>query len=66
MQLVIAMAPKQGGNVGALLGEADRVTIPELAYAFGVSEATIRNDWIPAGMPGPVQAERESGGSTKG
>lgn len=66
MQLVIAMEPKQGGHLESLLGDARWISAPELAYAFGVSEATIRNDWIPAGMPCPVQGEREIGDLTKG
>ncbi len=56
LQLIIAIEPRQTEGISAILGDGAG-SLAEVAYAFGVSESTMNEQWIPAGMPMRVETE---------
>jgi hypothetical protein len=50
VRLIHALEPNRPNRAHALLDDC-KVSVPEAARTFGVSDATVINDWIPAGMP---------------
>lgn len=51
VQLLTALRPRRRDAVHSIIGDCYSESTAELAYVFGVSEGTVVNDWIPAGLP---------------
>jgi hypothetical protein len=45
------MQPERMNAAHSILGDDGGSSLAEVAHVFGVSESTVENDWIPAGMP---------------